>query len=104
MNGDRPGAVPDDPAATAALRAENEALRAEIQHLRREQRRHLLELAQFARIAEGRRPGWPQLRARLAGLRLRAMASAKRLKREIVARMPARLKATLRRVQTRYFS
>lgn len=105
MNGDRPNALPaasaNDGQRPDPLVTENEALRAEVLRLRRLEQRHLQELAQFARIAEGKRPGWPQIRAGLGNLRARAARWARHTRRAIVARMPARLKATLRRLQTR---
>ena len=105
MNGDRPSALSAAPGGDTqrldTLQTEVAALRAEVLHLRRQEQRHLQELAQFARIAEGRRPGWPQIRAFFGTLRPRAIAWAHRLRRKIIARMPARLKTTLRRLQTR---
>ncbi|NHF74023.1 nucleotide exchange factor GrpE [Paracoccus xiamenensis] len=106
MNGDRPSSQPVGASGgapeTDPLQAEVEALRAEVLRLRRQERRHLQELAQFARMAEGKRLGIPQIRTFFGRLRSRAVAFAKRLRRAIVARLPGRLKATLRRLQTRY--
>lgn len=104
MNGDRASDAPDNPDPKDPLLAEVEALRAEVLRLRRQEQRHLSELAQFARIAEGKRFGWPQVRGVAAGWRQRAASWLRRLKRGIIARMPAPLKARLRRLQTRYFS
>jgi len=103
MNGDRPTEAPGAASRPDPLLAEIEALRAEVLRLRRQERRHLTELAQFARMAEGKRPGWPRIKAALAGLRRRLIAALTRLKRGLIARIPARMKASLRRLQARYF-
>ena len=105
MNGDRPSALSAAPGGDTqrldTLQTEVAALRAEVLHLRRQEQRHLQELAQFARIAEGRRPGWPQIRAYFGNLRTRAIAWAHRLRRKVVARLPEGVKARLRRLRTR---
>lgn len=104
MNGDRAPDAPDNADPRDPLLAEIEALRAEVLRLRRQEQRHLSELAQFARMAEGKRFGWPQIRGVAAGWRQRGVSWLRRLKRGIIARIPGPLKAKLRRLHTRHFS